>query len=420
MIAGMMTPSQSEGFTYPAHIKGELKDYLIDITLDKGEDWVITNETLGTEGIYKKSMDVLKSREKAVLQLMERHDWDFLMAVFTATDRIMHFLWEYFASNQSKFVEEVETFFQYLDKVIGEIVERLSEDDNLLIVSDHGFDKAPQKVINVNSWLHQMEWLQPISNRFISNAPSRLFQKQAFRSTIKKLMPRKMRNYLRREISGSLKIAVNWSKTKAYYIPMYNYVCGIGINRLSVRENGIVAEEEYETLRDEIINRSLEIVDSDTGQEIVEKALRREDIYSGKFIGKIPDVIIFLKPEYMGSPLLDSKLISPAQRLKTGDHKEEGIFIFSGPNAQRGCLHGDQSITDIPPTICCLMGLPVNKAYDGKVIEKAIRSEFIEDYPSQHEDISEKLAAYKKERKIINIDEYTETVKERLEALGYL
>ncbi len=420
MVTGMMTPSQSEDFTYPSHLKDELKDYLIDVTLDKGDDWLITNERLGREGIYKKSVEILESRERAVLQLMEQYDWDFLMVVFTATDRVLHFLWEYFDSNQNKFKAELETFFQYLDKVMGKVIGQLSESDNLLIISDHGFDKAPQKALSLDLWMNHMGWLKPVSIRSIGGLSSRMYHKRVLRSMVRKLAPRKVRNYIRREIYSSLEHFIDRSRAKAYYVPMYSYVCGIMVNRDAMSENDAVTDEEYEAFRDEIIRKSLEIIDPDTRQQVIEKALRREEVYSGELMERIPDVIIFLKPEYMGSSMLESKFIMPIQRLKTGDHKEEGIFIFAGPNAQKGHLRDHKSIADIAPTICHLMGVPVSEAYDGKVIEHAIRPQFMAEHPVQYRDISQELATYKKMKNNPTVDEDTETVKERLKALGYL
>ena len=421
MITGMMTPTQSEIFTYPSELKDSLKDYVIDISLEKGLDWLIAHEELGRNGIYEKSLGILRSREEAVLRLMNQYEWDFLMVVFTATDRILHFFWEYFEIEQDRFAEPVETFFQYLDKVIGEVAGQLSTDDNLLIISDHGFDKAPQKALNINSWLHQMGWLQPVSGRSVGGISSRLFHKRTVRSIAKKLLPQKARNYIRREMNSNLEGFVDRSKTKAYYVPLYNHVCGIAVNRAAMSENGVVAEEEYEAFRDEIISRSLEITDPDSGQRIIDKALRREEVYSGEFMERIPDIIIFLKEsEYMGSSMFEGKITMPIQRSKTGDHKEEGIFIFSGPNAQKGYVRDHKSIIDIAPTICHLMGVPLSEAYDGKVIENAIKPEFMAEYPVQHRNISRELAAYRKTKDDLVVDEDTETVKERLKALGYL
>jgi arylsulfatase A-like enzyme len=57
------------------------------------------------------------------------------------------------------------------------------------------------------------------------------------------------------------------------------------------------------------------------------------------------------------------------------DHKEsapDGIFIASGPGFRTGVELPGVSVYDIAPTILHLMGLPVARDLEGKVLEDAL------------------------------------------------
>ena len=60
----------------------------------------------------------------------------------------------------------------------------------------------------------------------------------------------------------------------------------------------------------------------------------------------------------------------------TGDHDENGIFIASGPQFKKGSTIENASVIDITPTILYIMGVPISKDIDGKILTDAIDNDF--------------------------------------------
>ena len=58
-------------------------------------------------------------------------------------------------------------------------------------------------------------------------------------------------------------------------------------------------------------------------------------------------------------------------------HADEGIVIAAGPNIRKGVRLPQSSIYDMTPTMLALLGLPVGKDMDGRVIEDAIEPDLL-------------------------------------------
>jgi len=102
--------------------------------------------------------------------------------------------------------------------------------------------------------------------------------------------------------------------------------------------------------------------------------------------------------------------------FNSANHRKNGIVIISGKNINKGYEIKKANLFDVTPTILYLMGLPVGRDMDGKVLIDAIDKEFLKKYPLEY--ISSYETLVKKE--IINVESRRdrETV-ERFRALGY-
>lgn len=422
MISGMDTPLKSDKYYYPPSLSPGLDNYIIDI-LSGVEGPKVTDEGfMDRYEIFRQSKKMMEIRADTVLELMEGEKWDFFMVVFTSTDRILHYFWEYFEDSKDKNLnKKVESFFGELDKQIGNIVSRLNQYDNLMIISDHGFTRAPKKVINLNTWLQKQGFLFTNSKVSLYDSIIKLYQNHRLRNIVKIFVPKKSKRHFQERFGLKLGKIIDWNKTKAYYVYLYNHICGIEINKDWVKKERSVSKEEYEIIRKQLIKKVSRLVDPENGRSVVEKVFRREEMYSGKNLEKIPDIILILKPEYKGGRLFGDQIFMKNTSGKYGDHKQEGIFIFSGPNAKHGKLDKNYSIMDIAPTISYLMKIPISNKFDGEIISDAFNPSFLAENPIRYQDITKKIKI--KERKkaeTIMSEEDVNSVKKRLKDIGYL
>jgi predicted AlkP superfamily phosphohydrolase/phosphomutase len=227
--------------------------------------------------------------------------------------------------NMRKEFEECEIgFYKSIDAMIGRIVGAAGEDVLTVIVSDHGA-KATTNPFDVASVL---------------------------------------------ESAGLLKYAdkerrvVDWSATKAFpQRAAYIYV-----NLKGRDPNGIVEPEEYDEVRDKVIEALYNYTDKRTGKKPVTLALKREDAriigLHGELVG---DVVYAINPLFMGQhgPHL------PTAEFGIGSLK--GLLIMSGPGIRKGItLERTVWLMDIVPTVCYLMELPVPAQCEGAIIYQAL------------------------------------------------
>jgi predicted AlkP superfamily phosphohydrolase/phosphomutase len=106
------------------------------------------------------------------------------------------------------------------------------------------------------------------------------------------------------------------------------------------------------------------------------------------------------------------------QKIKiSGIHHKEGIFIAYGPTIKKEAKPNNATIFDITPTILFLMGFPVAKDMQGRVLTEVIEDRVLLDNPVHYIDTYEDDAMpVPKTSEKIDI----EKIKSRLSELGYL
>lgn len=118
---------------------------------------------VGTVAELKQDMDSAFSDTKGLWQDFEdlfykdgKKAYDFAFVTFTTLDRIQHYTWRYFDVNDPlyKYDDYLSDFIpkslRYFDNCIQNTISKMEMDDNLIVISDHGFRQRPYKLINFN------------------------------------------------------------------------------------------------------------------------------------------------------------------------------------------------------------------------------------------------------------------------------
>ncbi len=441
MISGMDTPSRKKIFTFPEGLYQEINkavgDYEIEAQL---ADLVRIRSDTERRRFIKAVMNTLELRVRTTKYLMERHDWDYFLVVFTAADRFQHRFWKYMdnthphysSKKATKYGNVISSVYKRLDEIVGELSDKLDDDTTLVIMSDHGFGPAPVKCIDLNSWLLSKGFLafkekQYTGNRF--NLNSYILNK------LQLYTPLKLRHYLRgrfRSLVDRMQLAsrvdnIDWSSTKAYSDQHVEIFSTIWINLKGREIHGIVENgDEYQLLRDRIVELVKSIRDPETGEVIVKNAFKKEDLAAMSASNKLPDIVVEWKDNayrtqntfaFEGNSLIGTLDSKETSQTISGEHNKHGICILNGKGIKKGEKIQGAHITDLTPTILFKLGLGISKNMDGKILICAFEDDYLKSNEIKYSDT---------ESKYENLDshqfsqEETQVIEDRLRGLGYL
>jgi predicted AlkP superfamily phosphohydrolase/phosphomutase len=383
IVSGYMTPSEKVGFTYPENLK--------NLLLKMGYR-INDNEKLrfyeGGRRYLEDLYDVLRRQNSVVLYLIEEYDWDFFMYVFQGLDHVQHIFWKYMDSAhilhdseaEAELKNAIENYYKECDKQIGEMIKKSEKNILIILLSDHGFGRCVKRIY-INNWLLKKGLLalrekygKSLSNKEHISKQSMYRLLVKFRlEKLSKIIPKKIKDQIPSNIPEYSDI--DWQKTKVYAHGAYPLIY---INLKGREPQGIVEPgEEYENLRNYIINELYKLKDPETGEKVIDKIYKKEEIYWGENLDKAPDIIAIQKDEYTITTFGDisSNVISPIKDGGTGTHRIYGTFIASGNRIKKININ-DVEIVDIFPTILYYFGLPIPKDVDGRVLKEI----FVEDF----------------------------------------
>lgn len=321
VIADFLSTSL-EKVAYPPKISEKLKEfgYIIDV-----------NPMLAKKNLDKFIDDLHTAVEKRKLVaqwlMKEVKDWDFFMLHIMETDRIMHFVWAQMEKNDPHYAPRFWSLFELADQVVGEIRDSLPPETLFISLSDHGFCKVKAEVYT-NYWLKEKGYL-----KFLNDQPKELTDMD--------------------------------SKTKVYsLIPGRFYV-----NLLGRESIGSVPQSDYETWREKIAQELLELKNPQTGEPIVKKVFKREEIYSGPHLEDAADLLVLPHDGYDLKGNLNPDSLTKTSHIN-GMHTYDDAYLF----IENSELINKEPIYlyDVTATILEHLGVSIPGDFDGVSLIKNI------------------------------------------------
>ncbi|HDS30804.1 MAG TPA: hypothetical protein ENN67_07145, partial [Firmicutes bacterium] len=402
----------------------ETGDYISDIDLLRGESPDVSDPDT-CFGFVEQVQAALETRIGALKCLMEKHPTDFTAVVLETPDRLCHLFYKILVIDENypkpekwelELRDRMIGVLGRMDELIGEIVSGISDDDLLVIMSDHGFGPLDE-ILKMNRFLHELGFLQ--------------FKPEVDGSIRRKLgraLPESVKAPLRLIFSRPGKLGegahrdfnpyalIEWSKTKAYSGGSTEQ--GIFINVERRDPHGIVMMgAEYHSVRENLIDALRKSKHPVTGEQLFDWVEPRENIYSGEYLENAPDIMF----ELMGYKAVvgedaEPPLIGPWSQPRAGYHRRDGILIMKGPMVQSSVKIENARIEDIAPTILACWGLKSDESMNGAVLNDAIKPEFIEAHPPAKDNFDE--LADKSGERVCRED--SEEMEDLLKGLGYL
>ncbi|MFH1248099.1 MAG: hypothetical protein V1490_02995, partial [Candidatus Omnitrophota bacterium] len=151
---------------------------------------------------------------------------------------------------------------------------------------------------------------------------------------------------------------IDWSKTKAYALGFG----GIYLNKVGREYYGIMDAAQGEQIKQELLNKLLELTDPVTGEKIVNNVYSAEAVYNGPYIKDAPDLFVGFKRGYRVSWQtalggISTALIENNNKKWSGDHlfdpKEVPGVIF----VNRKIENEANRIIDVASIILSLFGV---------------------------------------------------------------
>jgi predicted AlkP superfamily phosphohydrolase/phosphomutase len=313
-------------------------------TLGLAEDtWALNEEVLDEEGFLKQAYRLFAEREQQFFHALAKTRRGVCACVFDGSDRIQHTFYRYLVhdhpanrgNQQSEFKDAVAQVYQKCDQIIGSTLDRLTDGDLFLVLSDHGF-KSFVRGINLNTWLRREGYLVL----------------KVEDDTI---------DYLQN---------VDWSKTSAYAIGL----AGIYLNLCGRERLGVVKKDDHSRLKLEIAAKLTGLMDAERDCVAVRSVYDSRQIYRGAYVDEAPDLIIGCNDGYRISwdsavGRTSSAVFEDNTKKWSGDHAVDPLIVPGILAGNFKLTTQNPGIADIAPTILEQFGIAPPPYMDGKPLQ---------------------------------------------------
>jgi predicted AlkP superfamily phosphohydrolase/phosphomutase len=412
VISGGISSPRSSEYTYPPELKQQIGDFHCEEVSNRTHK-LIKDLHKNRMQIYQDRLTQHRTRYKVFKKLLAQNRYDFAMYWEGTTDAIHHYCWDY--------PELMLNFYKEIEQMLQDLLDSFPE-TNLIILSDHGAGRSPTHDFNVNAWLRHEGYLEQKGGHLkiaLINWTLSLLRKYIPHRGILNVMRTFMKNPDRKESNDGIEQklsrhkrmipGIDWSKTAAWLDQSW----GIALKK----DNPSLDDDK---VREEIIGKLNNLKD-ENGGEIVRMACKKEDLFKGKYIDQIPDIIFLTTEKYWPNVQLSKTILSKrkVKSLVAAEHdtEREGIFIAIGPDIKENFHIGSANLVDIAPTLLHLLECHIPVDMDGRTLTEIFR---------ENSRLATRSAQYAEpiEKRNAVEEGYTSSeekeVKEKLKELGYL
>jgi predicted AlkP superfamily phosphohydrolase/phosphomutase len=399
-VEGVLVPgylAHEEDAGYPEGVRDEISEAV-------GEQYRIYSaaETGDDHGDKRESyLDAIRMRGAAAEYLLTEYDWRVAVVQVQKTDTVFHDF------------GDRETFrraYERADEVLGRVRD-VAGDANVVVCSDHGMGEVDGYTVYLNEILREEGFVETstdssrpslmtekaaltgnggggtgdgdgggtseasggpsVTGRVVSAATGALGRVgispgDAYAMATRLGVGDLLTDILPYEAVSAASEGVDWANSTAY---CRSIELGIRVNLEGREPAGVVAPEEYESVRDELI-QTLSDLRTPDGDPVFEWVRRREEVYDGPYTEHACDVLFM--PADMNHVLSTNLIGQQFVPLDDHDHKREGVFVADGPAFETGegaqeTLADGLSLTDVAPIAMAAAGLDVPARMTGEV-----------------------------------------------------
>jgi predicted AlkP superfamily phosphohydrolase/phosphomutase len=430
LISGFMTPPGSQAYTFPPGLADEVQAAVGPYVLYAGEGIAPTD----VAGLSERLLADVDARVTAAVYLLEQYKPHLSIFVFQCLDGIQHRFHRILETSNPHYDpresdacrDDLLSVYQAVDTGLGRLRTAVGEEAVVLLMSDHGFGPL-HGFIHLNNWLRQQGYL------VLRRDPLTVLRKALFRlgftpETAHEWSQRfglDLRYKVNRGQSYQLLRRlflsfgnVDWSRTRAYSL---GHIGQVFINLRGRQPQGTVEPgSEYQALRDQLSAELQALRHPATGERLVARVYRREELYSGHEVENLPDLLVepweFRYVAFGESEFASNRIVGSSFG-HSGHHRMNGIFAAVGPGVCAGKRIEGARIIDVAPTALHAMGCAIPKDLDGKVLSASFQPQWLEDHVPRYVEAQD--VRQMKALEGYSEDEQT-ALRQRLRDLGYL
>lgn len=294
------------------------------------DTWMLTEGRLDEKAFLEQADEILNEKSKILREELKQFKDGLFFFYFDTLDMVQHMFWRYLDPGHplfeadSRYKETIFSYYEKIDKIIGEILGSLDEDTTLIVLSDHGFSSF-RWAVHLNRWL--------LENGY-------LFLKQGETES--------------REFFEN----IDWSKTKAYALGFG----GIYLNKIGREYYGILDASEAQNVKQKIIKELKNLRSPITQETVVNNIYDTQEAYSGPCLKDAPDLFVGFNEGFRASWQTalggqSNVIIDENKRKWSGDHLIDPVLVKGILFINKKIDLKDVSILDIVPSVLQLFGV---------------------------------------------------------------
>lgn len=309
------------------------------------------------EALGERLVDKIERRLELARFLLAYRRWDAFAFYFGESDTAAHYLWSLFDEGSPRRPAHVSEqaasglprVYEALDRALGQLVHDAGAGAEITVVSDHGSGGSGDKVVYLNRALEAAGLLT-------FRAPSRDARAVAnLKSLALHRLPPRLRDRVFRWSDAALP---SWLESRARFGQIdfahtaafsdeLNYFPSVHLNLRGREPRGTIAAHARKAVQQRVIDALLSLRDPFNKRPIVARVYEREELFSGPFVERAPDLLLELRLDrgysYNLMPTASAPNGDIVRRLEPheylgkkgrslpGSHRPRGLFVAAGP-----------------------------------------------------------------------------------------
>lgn len=358
--------------------------------------------------IYDTLRRDLERKSRAARFLFAQADWDLFMVVFAEAHYGGHQFYHHFAADHWDYDPHravrlgyaLPTLYAELDAALAGLLEGVSDDTTVCIVSVHG-------IATNYSGNHLMPMmLQKLGFQVAAIDPSDTVGSSVggkWSRRLRELIPSRARAFVNEHLlpqsfhrkmhARQFRRSIDWRKTTAFFLPSDHFQGFISVNLQGREPWGIIEPgAEYEEVCGQLADELKRLINPQTGKCAVRDVVQVSKIYTGESVYDLPDVVVMWAEDGPIDQLYHPRcglVANPGFQLRRTQHSAEGFLIAKGKYIKRGVTLSGVSVMDLAPSILYLLGQRIPRGLEGRVLVDFIDEQFLQAKPVEYEEKGE-------------------------------